>query len=295
MLRREEEDYQKVLEKIVEILPTANVTRHMMDFEKAMWSAMSCVLPDVRKMGCSFHWAQCLFRWFQTLGLQTTYLRKGATYKYLRQILSLPVLLPEEILVEWERLNAQATTPALRFTAYLDKRWVKSTSHPPQSWSVFKKVVRTNNDVEGWLNALNKRAADKCHLPFYLLLPQLQKEAALVELNIRLVRDQKLSRTQRKGSREAQEKTMKPPHACSLITAFRIIDPKNMPQDQAALRQYGTEELHTLLVTYGGVPADQPLTVDPEQTRQKWSNVRHVMYQRRRHSVALTIDSLWEE
>ncbi|KAI8488921.1 hypothetical protein Bbelb_334390 [Branchiostoma belcheri] len=275
----------------MDILPTANVTRAMMDIEKALWSAMSFVLPDVRKMGCSFHWAQCLFRRVQTLGLQTTYMRKGATYKYLRQILSLPVLPPEEIPAEWERLKAQATTPALlRFTAYLDKRWVKSTFHPPQSWSVFKKVVRTNNDVEGWHNALKKRAADKCHLPFYLLLPQLQKEAALVELNIRLVRDQKLSRTQRKGSREAQENTMKPPHAfllaaeareqaenltiyivaavvqnpgdwfpeTQLITAFRIIDPKNMSQDQAALRQYGTEELHTLLATYGGVPADQP-------------------------------------
>ncbi|XP_078658343.1 uncharacterized protein LOC144903799 [Branchiostoma floridae x Branchiostoma belcheri] len=134
-------------------------------------------------------------------------MRKGATYKYLRQILSLPVLPPEVIPAEWERLKAQATTPALlRFTAYVDKRWVKSTFHPPQSWTVFKKAVRTNNDVEGWHNALNKRATDKCHLPFYLLVPQLKKEAALVELNIRLVRDQKLSRTQRKGSREAQEK-----------------------------------------------------------------------------------------
>ncbi|KAI8487287.1 hypothetical protein Bbelb_350850 [Branchiostoma belcheri] len=160
-----------------------------MDFEKAMWSAMSCVLPDVRKMGCSFHWAQCLFRRLQKLGLETTYMRKGAAYKYLRQILSLPVLPPEEIPAEWKRLKAQATTPALlRFTAYVDKRWVKFTFHPPQSWGVVKKAVRTNNDVKGWHNALNKRAANKCHLPFYLLLPQ---------LNIRLVRDQKLSRTQK--------------------------------------------------------------------------------------------------
>ncbi|KAI8490494.1 hypothetical protein Bbelb_317620 [Branchiostoma belcheri] len=80
-----------------------------------------------------------------------------------------------------------------------------------------------------------------------------------------------------------------------LVTAFGIIDPKNMPRDQAALGQYGREELNTLLATYGGVPADQPLTVDPEQTRQEWAIVRQLMYQRRRQSVALTTDSLWEE
>ncbi|KAI8487984.1 hypothetical protein Bbelb_344320 [Branchiostoma belcheri] len=68
-----------------------------------------------------------------------------------------------------------------------------------------------------------------------------------------------------------------------LVTAFGIIDPKNMPRDQAALGQYGREELNTLLATYG------------EQTRQEWAIVRQLMYQRRRHSVALTTDSLWEE
>ncbi|KAI8487288.1 hypothetical protein Bbelb_350860 [Branchiostoma belcheri] len=63
-----------------------------------------------------------------------------------------------------------------------------------------------------------------------------------------------------------------------LITAFRIIDPKNMSQDQ-----YGTEELNILLATYGGVPAYQPLTVDLSIRARSGA------------CVALTIDSLWEE
>ena len=33
---------------------------------------------------------------------------------------------------------------------YFDENWVNSTSRPPASWSIFKHMVRTNDDVEGW-------------------------------------------------------------------------------------------------------------------------------------------------
>ncbi|XP_066287629.1 uncharacterized protein [Branchiostoma lanceolatum] len=212
MSRREIRDYKKVLKKILELLPEPpKVTRAMMDFEKAMWSAMSQVLPDVTLTGCMFHWCQCVWRRIRNAGLQTAYLQKGAIHKYLKKIMSLPFLPAEEIPAEWERLRAQATTPALRIvTDYVDSTWISpSAFHPPSTWSVFKKTVRTNNDVEGWHNALNKRANGKSKLPFYLLVPRLQKEAALVALNVKLVRMRKLSRTQRKGSRIAQEKIFK--------------------------------------------------------------------------------------
>ena len=74
----------------------------------------------------------------------------------------------------------------------------------PTNWSVFKRAVRTNNDVEGWHAALNRRAGGKSNLPFYVLVPLLQKEALLVHLNIRLVKEKKLSRTQRLGNRLLQ-------------------------------------------------------------------------------------------
>ncbi|CAH1277518.1 Hypp9677 [Branchiostoma lanceolatum] len=46
------------------------------------------------------------------------YLQKGVNYKYLKKIMSLPFLPVEEIPAEWERLKAQATTPALLTKAY---------------------------------------------------------------------------------------------------------------------------------------------------------------------------------
>ncbi|XP_035670971.1 uncharacterized protein LOC118412295 [Branchiostoma floridae] len=112
MSRREKKDYKKVLKKILDILPgPPNVKRAMMDFEKAMWPAMRQVLPDVHLTGCMFHWTQCVFRKIQEVGLQTTYLRKGSTYKYLRMAMSLPFLPEDQIETEWEALKAQASTP----------------------------------------------------------------------------------------------------------------------------------------------------------------------------------------
>jgi len=52
-------DYKAVLEAILSILPDQpKVKRVTVDFEKAMWSAMRQVLPDVELKGCSFHWTQ---------------------------------------------------------------------------------------------------------------------------------------------------------------------------------------------------------------------------------------------
>ncbi|CAH1248510.1 Hypp8182 [Branchiostoma lanceolatum] len=139
--------FKKVLQTIIALLPEPpKVTRAMMDYEKAMGSAMSHVLPDVRKISYVFHWAQCVWRKIRDL-----YVQKGAIYKCLRKIMLLSFLPAEEIPAEWERLKAQATTPALlTVTEYVDSTWNNpSAFYPPNIWSVFKKsTVRTNNDVK---------------------------------------------------------------------------------------------------------------------------------------------------
>ena len=56
-------------------------------------------------------------------------------------------------------------------------------------------AVRTNNDIEGWHHALNRRAAGRWHMPFYLLIDLLHREAKLSALQIRLVSEKKLKRT----------------------------------------------------------------------------------------------------
>ena len=59
-------DYRAVLDAVTSILPRPpRVTKVMLDFETAVWSALRQTLPDVQLFffkGCSFHWTQALWR-----------------------------------------------------------------------------------------------------------------------------------------------------------------------------------------------------------------------------------------
>ena len=97
----------------------------------------------------------------------------------------------------FNQLQQQATTEGLKkFANYVADNWFTSHTFPPTTWSVYKETVRTNNDLEGWHNGLNRRAKGKSNLPLYVLIQLLHKEAALVSLQIRLVSERRLWRHQ---------------------------------------------------------------------------------------------------
>ncbi|KAK4308837.1 hypothetical protein Pmani_019484 [Petrolisthes manimaculis] len=121
--------------------------------------------------------------------------------------MALPFLPEGEITLMFERLASQATTTQVRTVIeYISRTWINGSVWPPSTWSIFNKSVRTNNDIEGWHNRLNKRAVGRSSLPFYLLITLLHKEAKLTSLHIRLVSEKKLRRIQRRKYRELQNK-----------------------------------------------------------------------------------------
>ena len=69
-----------------------------------------------------------------------------------------------------------------------------------------QETIRTNNDVAGWNNGLNRRASGRGELPMYLLIKFLHKEATLTALQICVVSERKLKRMQRRKYRELQAK-----------------------------------------------------------------------------------------
>ena len=121
-----------------------------------------------------------------------------------------PFLPAARILPEFQRLKDGARTASLEaLVQYVENNWISSTVWPPAAWSVYMLPIRTNNDVEGWHNSLNRRANNRVHLPFYLLVELLHQEARLVFIQIKLVSDGKLSRIQRKKYRLLQSKIFK--------------------------------------------------------------------------------------
>lgn len=122
-------------------------------------------------------------------------------------VMALPFLPHHEIEPIFNRIRQQATTePLCKFVDYVDATWISSNTWPPSSWSVYLQSIRTNNDVEGWHNALNRRARGKSQLPLYMLIELLHQEARLTSLQIRLVSERKLRRIQRKVYRNVQAK-----------------------------------------------------------------------------------------
>ena len=143
----------------------------------------------------------------QELGLQTVYSGDDAVYRYIRKIMALPFLPYREILPMFVRLEAQAQTEQLRsLVEYVRRQWIESRVFTPRNWCVYKQPIRTDNDLEGWHNALNRRAGGQCGLLLYLLIELLDREAKLTAVTIRLVSDNKLKRIQRSVTRNIQAK-----------------------------------------------------------------------------------------
>lgn len=143
----------------------------------------------------------------QELGLQAAYTSDDGVYRYIRKLMALPFLPRREIRPMFQLLRRQAQTQPLQdLVSYINKQWIESTVFPPKNWSVYRQPMRTNNDLEGWHNALNRRANGQSGLPLYLLIELLEKEARLTTITIRLVSDQKLFRVQRKCYSNIQRK-----------------------------------------------------------------------------------------
>ncbi len=102
--------------------------------------------------------------------------------------MSLPFLPHDEIQRMFMSLSGRAQSPPLsNWVTYIQKQWIESEIFPPANWSVYQQAIRTNNDLEGWHNALNRRAGGRSNLPFYQIVEILEKEARLTAVNIKLV------------------------------------------------------------------------------------------------------------
>ena len=63
MSGKKKKDYREVIREIIKNIPgQPSVKKVTVDFERAIWSAFQKVLPEVRIMGCAFHWSQALWR-----------------------------------------------------------------------------------------------------------------------------------------------------------------------------------------------------------------------------------------
>ncbi|XP_068250151.1 uncharacterized protein [Palaemon carinicauda] len=199
MSGKRRKDYKKVFSRIKEILgEQLKVQEVILDFEASVWRAIPDVFPDVVMRGCAFHWGQAVWRKAQEFGLQSAYTSDTKTYKFVRQLLSLPYVPDDHIEGLFLRFyrKAAGSQQLLNLLEYIHNTWISSEMWPPKAWCVFGRSVRTNNDVEGWHHRLNRKSR-KGQLNFYILLSLLYNEAKLVPLYVNFLNDGKVLRHQK--------------------------------------------------------------------------------------------------
>jgi len=205
MSRRRTRDYHAVFEHIQECVPDFEAEHMTTDFEPAIWRAAMQVFPDVTMNGCSFHWGQAVWRKVQDLGLAVAYRGSGPVHEYIKLLFALPYIPEEHIKPAFNRIKAGATAQLQPLVDYIEKTWLSSHPWSPSNWCVYKRAIRTNNDVEGWHNRLNIKA-QQSNLPFYKLMSLLHAESSLVPLQHQLIKEQKLRRYQRRQTKLVQGK-----------------------------------------------------------------------------------------
>ena len=157
------------------------------DFESAIWGGLSETFDGIKIFGCVFHWTQAVYRRMTQMGLLMPYRDEPEVREGCTRLLCLPFLPHQKIPSTFNRLKERNNIVALEnLYNYIEVNWINCRNWPPEKWSVFKQVIRPNNDAEGWHYRLNRNAGT-AKLNFYHLVDLIHKESQVVTLNCQLL------------------------------------------------------------------------------------------------------------
>ena len=212
MTRRQKTDYDAVLNHLRQLLGDESKLETMVgDFEAAVWQSMKEIFPNVKLRGCHFHFTKAVFEKVKFFGLQSDYNDKdnhANVTSTVRRLFSLPFLphaTMAQVFTQISEESDQADDRIQRLLTYFNNAWFHSPIWSPRSFCVYHRLVRTNNDVEGYHNRLNRKCR-KEHPPFYQLLEVLYKEASIVEITAKLVTNQDVRLHRKKRTKYVQQK-----------------------------------------------------------------------------------------
>ena len=160
--------FQMIKSQVKEWAPT-----HIsMDFEMTAISAIKDLFPEVKIVGCYFHYIRSLWRKAKQLGVVKSKL--GANHVKLCMALS---HLPSDLLEDgWLYVMAESpkSNEVTQFNDYFVKTWLEHDVFS-NTWNTFNESDRTNNMVESWNARIKKTITEKPNIAQFL--EGIQKDA----------------------------------------------------------------------------------------------------------------------
>lgn len=172
---KSEQTYRKMMEKIIDLMPSdtpPNPASIMTDFEKAAMNAFQFCFPETEIRGCYFHLGQSAWRRIQSLGLSAKYREEPSFALRVRRLPALAFVPPNEVHRYMTLILADEVSRddgLLQFVKYFQDTYVGQRVNdtivipgqfPHQQWNMYHRVKnnlpRTNNSLEGWHNGFAK-------------------------------------------------------------------------------------------------------------------------------------------
>ncbi|RNA45211.1 hypothetical protein BpHYR1_000995 [Brachionus plicatilis] len=166
------------------------------DFEKAVFNALSSVFPGVHIYGCYFHLTQNFWRkMIKIPGFLENFYKKESKFKdAFFMCKSLCYVPQQDVRYIYKKLKAVLDNSFLPFLDYVGKYYIenrlKTARFPIPTWNLYCRVLdnlpRTNNTVECWHNVFT--TTEKKHLTIFELVEKMRLEQSHTENNIVQIR-----------------------------------------------------------------------------------------------------------
>lgn len=133
MSKKTEPRYEAVLQKIANMIPHFQPKLAIGDFEKASRNAFRTIFTTIEVSGCLFHYTQAIWKKVKKLQLSSPYTQNLHLNKWIRSIMTLPMLPKEEIASVYHLLS---DIPPIHLNSIEMERFRKLRCYIKREWIV---------------------------------------------------------------------------------------------------------------------------------------------------------------
>lgn len=188
--------YDRFLNALKVLIPSAAPSRILLDFEAAAMNAFREAYPNAQVTGCYFHLCQCIIRKVNEIGLKSEYESNLEIAGFIRCLAALSHVPTTDVVNAFETLVQEMPANELvnDVTTYFEHTFIRGRRRPGRGenyapaifpaplWNQFDSagegIARTTNSIEGWHHSL--QALFMCQHPtVWTFLSGIQRDSQL--------------------------------------------------------------------------------------------------------------------